>query len=524
MREDPPAVTAASEQPSIIKKILSFFMGGGDPQNEKKKLLKLVQRDLSKSRFKFYRVKTEEVLPGLGKFFYDVYKVTSGAQILLGNAEQSTILRSYIMDNFLEKRQFELAERLTEDAIRDMIKTMQPQDATKRVKEDLINYFAAFDAQKVRAIDGAWSELLAFLNFCNFDYYFVLKKFDSALSERNFNYHPKFESIRSEYICDDIKDFLEVLLALDLDYDWKWLFEMLRGYKGVDIVPVDAWQKLLPVLREVRDSAVLASIVRAIESDPFYQPAPRTVSERIVETQLQKVKTQTEVTIQKIAQERRTSKIDELSKIIFGTTAISRTKNYTDKNNAVFTKKMVGGFIHVQAVNYLKAFLLDFYKKDIRELVDLLLIRGKWTTNIMSQQLSESFHDLMTLSDELLKFDDSIAEDGELGTKLKAAMLKSDRNKEEIKYVRQILKDINDKAQSIVNMSAQNLIVLGKSLKSLIDDNAKAPHEVLINWKEIELSQGGGDALKQRMVSTYKRIFFFIQLLQFFVRSDPVAS
>ncbi|MCK7517885.1 MAG: hypothetical protein MZV64_09340 [Ignavibacteriales bacterium] len=53
-----------------------------------------------------------------------------------------------------------------------------------------------------------------------------------------------------------------------------------------------------------------------------------------------------------------------------------RMKNYTEKANVVFAKRMLGGFTQTVALNYLRAFLIDFFKKDVRELVDLLIIRG----------------------------------------------------------------------------------------------------------------------------------------------------
>jgi hypothetical protein len=38
-------------------------------------------------------------------------------------------------------------------------------------------------------------------------------------------------------------------------------------------------------------------------------------------------------------------------------------KNYTDKTNVVFAKKMSGGYTQTAALNYLRAFLIDFFKK-----------------------------------------------------------------------------------------------------------------------------------------------------------------
>jgi hypothetical protein len=248
----------------------------------------------------------------------------------------------------------------------------------------------------------------------------------------------------------------------------------------------------------------------------------RTVDEHIVETYLQKLRTQVEISIQKILQEKRNSKIDELAKAVFGTTAVSRLKNYTDKANLAYSKKMLGGFTHVQGLNYLKAFLLDYFKKDIRELVDLFLIRGQWTTNLLSQQLSEGFHELMSISEKLVIFDEALADDGETGARLRSYLAKAERDKDQQKNLRNLLKIVNEDAQRMINGSAQSLIVIGKNLKNVLEDYQKTPHELIVNWKEIELASE--QPIADRVTDVYKRIYYFVQLMQFFAKTEQPAA
>jgi hypothetical protein len=206
-----------------------------------------------------------------------------------------------------------------------------------------------------------------------------------------------------------------------------------------------------------------------------------------------------------------------LAKAVFGTTAVSRLKNYTDKANLVFSKKMLGGYMHVQGLNYLKAFLLDFFKKDIRELVDLFLIRGQWSTNLLSQQLSEGFHELMSVSEKLIAFDESLADDAEMGLRMRNYLAKAERDKDQLKNLRTSLKNVNDEAQRMINSSAQALIAIGKNLKNVLEDYQRTPHELIINWKEIEFATER--PIDERVTEVYKKIYFFVQLMQFFAKA-----
>ena len=216
--------------------------------------------------------------------------------------------------------------------------------------------------------------------------------------------------------------------------------------------------------------------------------------------------------------QRQNQKLDKLLKIVFGTTAISRMRFYTEKENLKFSKKMLGGFIYIKPLNYIKAFLLDYFKRDIKSLIDLLLIRGRWSTNLMSQQLSESFYSLMEVSDELLEFDESLSEEGNRGPRIRQYITRSEKDKNAMVSLRKVLKEINDEALSIIQITAQNLITIGKSLKQVLDDYEKRPHELLTNWKEIE--QHADKDIHAGITDIYKRIYYFIQLLQYYVKKS----
>ena len=346
-------MSAKTQKPAsgggLIQHLLSFFAGMGDPDAEKKKLLKSIGKDLSRSKFKFYRPKGQEALPGLAKFFFELYRTTAPAQLLLGNAQGSAALRSFIIESFLTDQQKAVSERLTEAHILERAKTLGLKELQDEVKADMTSFYALFDGEMSKQIDSAYNTLLSFVNFVSFDYYFLLKKFDSGLQERTFNRNPRFDAINGEYVADDIQDFLEVFLPLDVEADWPHVFAALKAYRNADVIQVDAWMKLLPAMAEVRKSQILEQIVRHVKHDPTWAAIAHYPGERIVEPFLQKLKAQIETLIQRLVQEKRNAKIDEVAKQIFGTTIVLRMKNYTEKANVVFAKKMLGGYTQTQA-------------------------------------------------------------------------------------------------------------------------------------------------------------------------------
>ena len=357
-----------------------------------------------------------------------------------------------------------------------------------------------------------------FLQIIHFDYYFLIKKFDSRFAEADFKYRPRYESINGEYITDDLKDFLEIMHLIDDRENWPELFEILKLYKGTSVMAAQTWRTVLRSIVEVRKSGIFELIVRFIDEDPYFKPKVYPLNHKIVEEYLSKMKTQTEMMMQKILNERRKNKIDQLAESVFGTTAISRMRNYSEKANLAFTKKMLGGFVYVAPMNFLKAFLLDYLKGDMKTFVDLLLIRGQWAATILSQQLSEAFHQLIAITDDLLQFDGALAEDGEKGSSIKTALYKAERDKGMMKVLKQHLSDVNGEALRIIKESVRNLISLAKYLKSVLEDHKSRPPEMILNWRELETASDRN--IDRSATTIYKKIYYFTQLLQYYIKDQ----
>lgn len=506
----------AEEKTGFFEKLFSFLVRASDPERDKKKQLKDISKQLKNHKFKFYKPKSDEALTALAKFFYEIYMIVGPAKVLLDHAEASVVLKTIIIEQSLNEEQLDIRASFEETEIREAVKNSEGdvKQATEKLKSDLVNFFAIFETSKVKKINDTYNLMTVFLDFISFDFYFFLRKFDSRFPENDFTYNPRFEDINGEYIAEDLKDFMVLIPFLELDAAWDDLFDVLSSYKGAEILNRKEWLKSLRKIRDVRTSKVLELIVKAIEKDPSFSFKIQKPSNRIVEDYLTKLKNQVELTIQKILKEKRTSKIDALAAKIFGTTAVSRMKYYTDKANLTFAKKMLGGYIYVAPMNYLKAFLVDYCKKDIREISDILLIRGKWTTNISSQHLSEAYYGLISTADELIAFDENLSEEGDKGAELNKLLKRRDADKANVQMLRKQLKEVNDEALGLINTTGLHLVSIAKSFKLVIEDYQKKPHELLTNWKELEpLIEGG---VVKRMSEIYKKCYYFVQLLQFF--------
>ncbi len=498
---------------SFFSRVFASLFSGKDPEAEKKRRLKTIAKNLSKTHYKFYKASSDQVLPSFGKFFYEIYKAISPSQIMFNSQQNPNFYKTMVVDAMLSDNQKKLIESLTEESIQTMSSSMPFDQLKEKIKNDISSFSGEFDQSKIQAIDAAYSKMMTFKAFCTFDYYFILKKFDSTIRENDFTRTPKFNLIDASYIADDLKDFLSVMHTMPLNADWSDLMQIFKNTKGVEPIKVSQWQKIVARLLQLKASRVFEMIIQLTTKNPEYDVISEEKHEQIVESYIEKIKTQATAAIQKLENEQQNSKIDSLVTQIFNTTNIMALKYYTDQAGGNYLKKNIGGFDYAKALNYLKAFLIEYVKKDVREFADLVLIRGKWTTAQLSTQMSDSYNALLEASEKITIFDKKISEeDGEFGAKLKTLLPRVDRDKESLNIIKTTLRDINGLAKEYVVNTTKNLISFAKNTKAVLEDYQKQRPELLINWKELE--RFAEHPIKDLGIEVYKKIYLIVSLMQ----------
>jgi hypothetical protein len=199
---------------------------------------------------------------------------------------------------------------------------------------------------------------------------------------------------------------------------------------------------------------------------------------------------------------------------VFGSGTVAKLANYSEQSNPEYAQNMLGGFLHVSALNYLRAFLVEYLPKSIREVVDLLIIKGKWSNNQPSNQMSEAFHQLLAVSEKIGHFDTDLSEDGELGRRLKTIALRADKDRKALVQLRAALQQVNDEARTMISDSEQHFISIARVLKVAHEDIGKSNPASLLNWKE--LRPASEKELRAVIAGAYKKIYNFVLLMQMY--------
>ena len=496
---------------SFWNKILSLF-GSSDPETDKKRVLRNIAKNLSHSKYKFYKPNADQVLPLFGKFAWDIYRTIGPCQTIFYTQENPNYFKNMVITYSLTDRQKALEEELSEEAIAEKSKSMNFKELKAYVKQNLDAFSADFEGDAVTRIDDLYNLLTAFRSLCVFDYYYLLKKFDPTVREGDFSKAPRFNPIDAAHITENVQDFAELLASFPVAGGWNVLLAMLKELKGNELIKPAQWSRILQRIADVRRENVLGMMIQLITKNPSYRIIVEEKREQIVEPYLEKIQKEATTTVEKLEAAQKNSKVDALLTQIFSTTNIRALKNYTEENGEKFEKKELGSFMYARALNYLKAFLVEFFKRDVREYADSVLVRGQWANAQLSQQMSDAYNMILQISDAITTFDDKMAETAEVGMKLKTYLPSVERSKEAASIVRTVLEDSNGEARELVVNCTKNIIIFARNVKALIDDYPKKQSEMIINWRELD--RFAEHPLNELATEVYKKMYLISSLMQ----------
>ncbi|GHT91245.1 hypothetical protein FACS1894140_1450 [Spirochaetia bacterium] len=502
---------------NIINKMFSLIGGGNEPVSDKDLLLKQTAKELAQNKYtKFYRPKTEEIDPAFAQYLYAIYKIIYPAQAFLKDAANIKKLKQLCFEHSLNPEVQEIVRRLSPEMIEERAGKTAPDDFVRQLQGDFDAVSRAFDKERIAAVNKCYSLITAFKQFVLFDFISFLQKFDPVLPEGLFTAPPKFAAAMGTTLVQDINNFYTAICALEPPStdgdDWTTAFTVMKAARGgTGALSPTQWNMLLANMKELTSSRILKIMVRLISKNPVWDGNVVIPDEHLCETWLEKTEKDIYERIGRIADKQRNARMEVLVKAIFGKLEVEKLTFYSVNGNKVYTERGLEGFVYAAGLNYVMTFIQDYVKKDIQEICDLVLVRGQWSSINASLQMSEAFHKILGFPPAIEALDNSLSEDGSYGPRLKGALLRLDRDNTEARSINSIIGDIDEEALDLIKKAAQNLIIIGKSMKALADDLLKKPTELIINWKNLD--GFSGSPVAPQINDIYKKINYFIQLM-----------
>jgi hypothetical protein len=503
---------------NFIEKIFEIITGFTNDERIKQRKLKDISKKLRHLKLKFYNFKKDQVLQPLGEYFYEIYRLSQNLSKFMDTKKHSKSIKQMLFEIFSSEAQKKLRLELERDNIDKMVRaSSNPKEAIATIKNNIKEYIKSFDAETVKKINNTYNQMADLSNIVTFDWFFLVHKFDSEITDTNFNYKPDFEIIEGKYVIDELITLNDYLETIDFNKDWKNVLEYLKAVSD-DEGLLNILRRILKYCKTLKQDNYLLHMIRLIQKDPFFKSQTFSNSAKIVQDYIYNFQVELQAIVNNALKDLKKAKIDKLLMDIFHKTAIVRLKNYSDKTNELLEKKGIIGFLHIEPINYLKAFLLDFCKGEIKPRIDALIIKGTWSTHTASSEYSSLLDQFNKLSDKIIEFDDSCSEEETYGRTIRKLIfaVKHDPNAKQL--LKKTIYKVDSDAYQIIIAGINLFALTNKKIKELIDDyNSKSP-SIIVDINKIRWDFQ--DEYAVEMSDILRKTNNFIALLKNFIKAS----
>ncbi|ACH93301.1 uncharacterized conserved protein [Borrelia duttonii Ly] len=477
---------------SLVDFLVAIFNRERTPEQVKQRRLKEVKKSLSKSS-NFFSVSKIQALPQFAKFIYNLYKVFFPLKLFVQRYRNSNEIIHFVVEKYLNSTQKQALEHIYSFSANEIVNFTS--DMLKNLDTNLNYLLKSITQEQVRLIDETCGALDIFFDLASYQYYILIKHFDSLFPEDDFIYKPRFSAVSCGVILDDIKDYLECIYSIKDISIWRNLYDiLLKIYGDEDNFPMkpNVWLKMVTSIIEINKNKEILYLVRYVSGDPNYLPISglKKTKAKAFFNYLSK-HVSNEMLKAEILQKNSKSKI--LAEKLFPGVTLLTLDNYNEHMNMKITSKITNttGYVYADILGYLKTHAVNLVKKDLNDIVNILIIKGQWKDMEISRDVSNDIHDLVNIYSNLIDFDNSLGEQGNYGNRINALLHRvyvgGDKSSE--KLLLNIIVDVNKKALILLNDYYSKIYSLKQLLSGCLEDYFKpsSEKELIYNWKELDL-------------------------------------
>ncbi|MCL2608685.1 MAG: DUF5312 family protein [Treponema sp.] len=497
----------------LVGKVFSIFSGDKN-LSDKEIVLQQRHKELGENKYaRFFRPKSDEADIAMAGFFFSLLKMVSPLRTFLRDTSKMHQLRQIVMEAFIDLPIVETVKRLHPQSIEMRSKSMAPDDLIAEIRSDMQALASGFNESRINGVNRCHNMILLIFQLVNFDYPGLLRKFDPTFTEGTFSGTPKFSSVKIELIARELSDFLAVASGITPESDWKTLLKLLKICSGEELISESQFAQMVVGLQDVISSKILLLMVQYGIKNPVWICKPRIPDEHIAEQWIEAKTLKAQACIDMINSKDKQQKVDELVKEIFDSDDLVRLENYVVDRAQMYQNRDFPEFTYAEGLNYLSSFLSDYVDKGIHDLCDLLLIRGQWTSNASSKEMSEALHQILGLAAQVAGLDEELSVDGASGSRLKAAIIRVDRDPTQTRHINTMIENVNESARDILEQAVAQFSILSKHIKALQEDVLKKHPEQLVNWRELT-AVSKDNPLSSQLAQAQTRLSGFVRLMQ----------
>lgn len=469
----------------FFARLIDFIFGRRNGESERQNL-RNVSRQLNNSGYKYFSFAHDQVKAPFAFYLFSIYRIVAPLREFFISHNNSEEYKERILAYSLSRSQQENLSAILPGSIRKLAET----EDMKVISEECIKHFVYFknemNADNTNLINNMYYAVNVLCQFCLFDFYILLKKFDNEIYENSFVNMPKFTASPRNFVGSEIEDFLNNAFFLLTVDDWKSAFDFLNSLEAFPEYDFQNFVKLINSLSALEKKRVLVRMAKLMKGDSKFEYFSHSQVTDVASQFVENVFDAMQDTINDIKQEQKDKQISILQDKLFSGKELCPLKNYSQELSETYSGRGLPQLSELESLTYLNSYYEYYVKKEICDFSEIFTIRGKSKTQGFMNDITVKYHNVLEIFNNILRFDKMLDEKFNTGFRLKALFDRMKSDSDAGIELTDEINNLNREALNFVASAIEGLTIMSQIYYDLLQDRQLSPHIKINNWDEVD--------------------------------------
>ena len=484
---------------SLIEFLRGIF-GRGGPDAEKKAELRKLYTYLAQIRPPYYKPRGNLVLPGFAQGVYNFRSIlrplVEMARKTISHSDVRTYQRffDHLVDARLPKETRERKVSFSYDGMKSRIgNSIREEEEFEAIGREFKDFLHQVDSLSISDLDKELAEVEQFSDICRYDWDRIVGLFDPGANMDNPNYRPDFQAAEGEKVLPELVDLYYILADFSFEEDLAQNILIILERQTPQTPVSTQRQKLEKIfsalnkglnMRLHRD--VLLALIRALKSDPLYDPPIVREASDYVEQYRRRMVTLYEKDRERFQREQHENAISTDIEALFGNAEVAPVDGYDEEEDAFLRRESPNGFTHIKPLRILKTFVNNNFDKELKEPVKRLLVEGYFDNKTFQNNLANIIYQCERSAGRIEEFEASLRSNGRISiVAMKRYVEEMRRGKDVSQFLNRLVDAINQRAREICEDETRLLQMLDEAMGDLLVDYRRPSPDLVTNIRTL---------------------------------------
>lgn len=424
-------------------------------------------------------------------------------------------IESYLNDSMKKKRESFLKDLM----LQKVAESENSSNMMKAIEQEFNKFKNFFTRYNLPRLETDYYLLYKVHSLSTFNFSLFFSKFDPDFNPAA-GTMPSYFPVTGQEVLSEIQDLYFLVSSLPPKQDMTSVLESLylrTGSSEGKILAKRAQKAIDQIYKLINNElspTILLTMVRYISEDPKIRISVEKKPISILDVYRKEMIERFNVNKKSVMESFSQQSLQKDIKALFGKSILLPINEFSDNLIQQLEQENAPMIVGIQGVRIAKTFIFEKYEKDIKQVINIIILEGFFSDKDYQKYVSEVFYATNELKDWFVGTEESISTSN--SNSFKSLQLLVGKKGNSVRIERTV-ETLNGKIFGINKHSTETIFKLGKMLMTILQEYKSGKKEKIENLHT--LKGGQNKQFINKMAQGYSDITKFIKLMKNFVKN-----